>query len=69
MTMEGAVVILDYSSDPTGTHPCIYSCLEADVTEPPKVKTIPADDKLIWSIEDFLSRVAFWRRRTTSQYQ
>ena len=53
MTMEGAVVILGYTSDPTGTHPCIYSCLEADVTEPPKVKTIPADDKLIWSIKDF----------------
>ena len=53
MTMEGAVVILGYTSDPTGTHPCIYSCLEADVTEPPKFKTIPADDKLIWSIKDF----------------
>ncbi len=53
MTMEGAVVILDYTSDPTGNHPCIYSCLEADVTEPPKVKTIPADDRLIWSIKDF----------------
>jgi hypothetical protein len=23
------------------------------VTEPPKVKTIPADDRLIWSIKDF----------------
>ena len=56
MTMEGAEVILDYSSDPTGIHPCIYSCLGADVTEPPKVKTIPADEKLIWSINDFPER-------------
>ena len=64
MTMTGAVRIVRVT-DGTGEYCCNYLCVEADVAEPAEARDYPADDNLIWSIEDF----PHWNFESTPPYR
>ena len=64
MTMTGAVRIVRVTDDENGDYCCNYLCVEADVAEPAEARDYPADDNLIWSVEDFPQ----WNFESTPPY-